>query len=104
MKSEFKLTHGIYKGKPVHNVPTEYLEFLINQMEHDKPEIMKELESRTLAAGGDLCWMEQIVQVGKATLLANPAISIDASTQSKVTAAAESLAQYAKAKAPVKHE
>ncbi len=59
-----KLKYGKYKHVNLDEVPTEHLEFLLTEMELQRPPIEQELKRRKLAANASVFYMEEIVSAG----------------------------------------
>jgi hypothetical protein len=59
-----KLPYGKYKGEDYRNVPSEYLEYLIEMAEKSIADCSAELERRAAAGGVDGDWAEKIISAG----------------------------------------
>ena len=62
------LKFGKYAGCDLRELPTAYLEFLLQEQERSGKEIAAELEQRRLAEEADESWAERIVSTGYRTL------------------------------------
>ncbi len=59
-----RLRFGKYKGRPISELPSEYLQFLIQSATETIDECKNELDRRALAAEASLPWVERVVEVG----------------------------------------
>lgn len=63
-----KLKFGAYKGKKLAEVPTEYLDWVLEEMEPTVPAIKTELLLRQFAENATAAWLQKVVEAGSAAL------------------------------------
>jgi hypothetical protein len=63
-----KIAWGKYRGASIADVPTQYLEFLLQSCEITIAQLQSELDRRSQVAEADMSWAEKIVQAGYVTL------------------------------------
>lgn len=89
------LRYGKFKGEDLRDVPSEYLEFLLDSAESTVVEVRQELDRRRLQEEASLSWIERIVESGYRSLARHhhPDAGGDGEDMKQLNAAVEVLRQ-----------
>lgn len=94
------LRFGKYKGQQITDVPTEYLEWLVQQNKNTLADIEEELERRVAAESANLPIIQQVIQAGYRALAKqhHPDVGGDPSKMKEVNNAVEYLRKLTREK------